>query len=128
MHAVRRSRRLAAVAGTLALAGSTAALVAPGTSAAATTHNCGNKTFSIEIQGAPGAAPTKYKLQVEQIRVQGVSCQAAYKFLEGLYKPSAPGVPSKYKCTVGKFTVPRGKVPEICTRPGAKIQFAGQGG
>ena len=128
IDAARRGRAVAVLAGALALAASTTALVTPGASAAATTHNCGSKSFDIEIQGAPGSAPTKFKLKVEQIRAQGVSCQAAYKFLEALYGHAQLGIPGKYKCATGKFKVAPGKVPEVCIRPGAKIQYAGQGG
>lgn len=126
---VRSWRTVATVTGTLALVGGAAApLIAPGAAAAAPLQNCANKSFVIEIQGAPGTAPSKFKVKIEAIRTQGVSCQAADKFLEALYKHSQGGIPGKYKCTTGKFKVPPGKVPQVCTRPGAKIQYAGQGG
>jgi hypothetical protein len=70
---------------------------------------------------------SKFTVTVNQITTQGVSCQAAESFLKKLYV-SSTGVPEKYKCAVGHFKVPPGKVPEVCTRSGKKIQFAGQGG
>jgi hypothetical protein len=105
-----------------------AAALAPGASIAATTHNCGKKTFTVERKAENGLQANKFKVTVNQITTRGVSCQAAESFLKKLYVPSSPGVPEKYKCVVGHFKVPSGKVPEVCTRSGKKIQFAGQGG
>ena len=105
-----------------------AAALAPGASIAATTHNCGTKSFTIEHKAENGLPASKFKVTVKQITTQGVSCQAAESFLKKLYASTSSGVPEKYKCAVGHFKVPPGKVPEVCTRSGKKIQFAGQGG
>jgi hypothetical protein len=110
----------------LAIAAGMAAL-APGASLAASTHSCGTKTFTIEHKAENGAPASKFKVTIKQISSTGVSCKAAYTFLTKLYT-SASGTPEKYKCTSGHFKVPAGRVPEVCTRPGKKIQFAGQGG
>jgi hypothetical protein len=104
-----------------------AAALAPGASIAATTHNCGRKSFTIEHKAENGLRASKFRVTVNQITTQGVSCQAAESFLKKLYV-SSTGVPENYKCAVGHFKVPPGKVPEVCTRSGKKIQFAGQGG
>jgi hypothetical protein len=94
---------------------------------AATTHNCGSKVITIERPGENGAPASKFKFPIEQITARGLGCQTAYSFLNKLYNSSS-GTPEKYKCTNGHFKVPAGKVPETCTKPGKKIQFAGEGG
>jgi hypothetical protein len=124
MRAARKWQGPAAIGSALALLAGAAALT-PGASIAATTHNCGTKHITIEHKAENGAPASKFTVTVNQITTQGVSCQAAASFLKKLY---GTGVPEKYKCTVGHFKVPPGKVPEICTRPGKRIQFAGQGG
>jgi hypothetical protein len=125
MKASRRWQGLATIASVMALAGGLAAIT-PGVAVAAT-HNCGSKNIVFERPGENGSPPSKFKLSTVQISTQGVSCQAAYAFLTKLYN-SSTGTPEKYKCTVGHFKVPAGKVPEVCTRPGKKIQWGGQGG
>jgi hypothetical protein len=104
-----------------------AAALAPGASIAATTHTCGTKHLTIERKAENGLPASKFTVTVSQVTTRGVSCQAAGAFLKKLYG-SGTGVPEKYKCAVGHFKVPPGKVPEVCTRSGKKIQFAGQGG
>ena len=126
MKAARKWQGLATVGGVIAIFSGAAAL-APGASIAATTHNCGNKTITFERPAENGSPASKFKLQTAQIVTQGVSCQAAYAFLTKLYN-SSTGTPEKYKCAGAHFKVPAGKVPEVCTKPGKKIQFAGQGG
>ena len=126
MKAARRWHGLATIGSALALSAALAAL-APGASVAAGTHSCGSKTFTIEHKAEPGISASKFKVGVKQIKATGLSCKAAYAFLRKLYA-STSGTPEKYKCTVGHFKVPAGKVPEICTRSGKKIKFAGQGG
>jgi hypothetical protein len=126
MRAARKLQGPAVLGSALAILAGTAALT-PGASVAAATHNCGSKTITIEHPAENGAPASKFKLTVSQIMTQGVSCQAAASFFNKLYT-STTGVPEKYKCTIGHFKVPRGKVPEICSRPGRRIQFAGQGG
>jgi hypothetical protein len=127
MGSFKRWRALAVTAVAVGATGTLAAI--PQTVAASTTHHCGNKTFSITIAPPEGSTEpaSKFKLSVAQIVTTNVSCEAAFKFVKALYA-SQTGVPKPYKCTSGHFKVPRGKVPEVCTRKGGKIQFAGQGG
>lgn len=127
MKAVRKWQGLATLGGVFALAAGTAGL-APGASASPTVHECGNKSYTIEIQNGEGEAPSKFKLSVKAISAQRVSCQAAYKLIGLIYKDTTGKTPEKYKCAAGHFKVPAGRVPEVCTRPGIKIKFAGQGG
>jgi hypothetical protein len=126
MRAARKWQGPAAIGSAVALLAGTAAL-APGASIAATTHSCGTKSFTIEHKAENGLPASKFKVTVKQITTQGLSCQAAESFLEKLYV-SSTGAPEKYKCAVGHFKVPPGKVAEVCTWSGKKIQFAGQGG
>ena len=126
MRAARKWQGAAVVGSAVALLAAAAAL-APGASIAATTHTCGTKHVTIERKAENGLPASKFKVTVKQITTQGVGCQAAESFLKKLYV-SSTGVPEKYKCAVGHFKVPPGKVPEVCTRSGKRIQFAGQGG
>lgn len=126
MKAAPKWQGLATIASVMALAGGLAA-IAPGVAVAAA-HSCGGKTIVVERPGEDGAPASKFKFPVAQISTQGVSCQAAYTFITKVYNSTTGGTPEKYKCTVGHFKVPAGKVPEACTRPGKKIQWAGQGG
>ena len=125
MRAVGKWQGLATlvVVGMLAIA---AASLTPGASAAAPVHSCGNKVVVLEQPGEVGQPPTKFKLLVKQITSQGASCSDAFKVVTALYKGSAK--PENYKCTAGHFKVPAGRVPEVCTKPGKKVTFAGQGG
>ncbi len=123
MKAVRRWQGLATIGSVPALALGAPALI-PG-AAVASTHACGNHTIVIEQETEPGKPKTKFKLPVKQIVTQGVSCTSAYKVITAVYG----GKPAEgFKCTSGKFKVPKGLVPTQCTKPGKKIQFAGQGG
>jgi hypothetical protein len=124
MKAVRKWQGPATLAGVLALA---ALAMVPG-AAVASTHACGNHTVTLEIENEPGKPKSKFKVQVKQIVTEGVSCTSAFKFVSGLYTTKTGKTPEGYKCTVAKFKVPVGSVPERCTKPGKKIQFAGQGG
>ena len=126
MSAARRWRRPAATASVVASCAALAALT-PGASVAASARNCATKSFAIEVTAANGMSPAKFRVTVRQISATGLSCKAAYAFLAKFYS-STSGTPERYKCTVGHFKVPVGKVPEVCTKPGRKIQFAGQGG
>ena len=126
MRAAGRWHGPAAIGGTVAILLGGALLV-PGASVAAATHSCGSHTITIEHPAEAGAPASKFKFTVSDVTTQGVSCQAADSFLNRLYT-STTGTPEKYKCKLGHFKVPRGKVPEVCTRSGKKIQFAGQGG
>ncbi len=127
MRAARKWHGPAAITGALAMLAGVAAL-APGASVAAATQSCGSHTITIRRPGEDGAPATKVKYTVSDITTQGVSCQAADSFLNKLYTSTTTGEPEKYKCTIGHFKVPPGKVPEVCARSGKKIQFAGQGG
>jgi len=127
MKAVCKWQGPATFASVLALGASAAALT-PGASAAAPIHSCGSKTVIIEEELEPGKPPTKFKVSVQAIKSQGTSCSSAYKFLTSFYNNHATTTPEGYKCKSGHFAVPRGRVPEVCSKPGKKIQFAGQGG
>jgi hypothetical protein len=124
MKAVRRWQGAVTIASVLALALGTLALI-PG-AAVASTHACGNHTVVIETESEPGKPKNKFKLPIKQIVTQGVSCTAAYKVITALYTSS--GKTEGFKCTNGKFKVPKYTVPMQCTKSGKKIQFAGKGG
>jgi hypothetical protein len=127
MRAARKWRAPATIASVFALITGALALT-PG-SAAASTHSCGTHTVVLEFESEPGKPKTKYKLPVKQIVTQGVSCTAAYKLLGALYGGKGGAKPEGYTCKVGKFKVPAGSVPEVCTKSGGKkVQFAGKGG
>ncbi len=96
--------------------------------AAASTHSCGTHTVTLEFESEPGKPKTKFKLPIKQIETQGVSCATAFKFVTALYDGKSTKTPEGYKCVVAKFKVPQGSIPERCTKPGKKIQFAGKGG
>jgi hypothetical protein len=116
---------VAAVGTILALLGGAAALT-PGAQAAGQTHKCANQVETIELPGPSG--PTTVKTTVKDISTQGVTCAAAYKFLILTYKSTSAVAPEHYKCKTGHFKAPTGYVPEVCTRPGARIQYAAHGG
>jgi hypothetical protein len=127
MEAVGKLSALAGAAGVTGLLAAVA--LAPGAQASSPVHHCGNKTYTIELEtGEPGAPPQKFKTPAKNITAQGVSCQAAYKFIAAVYKNHTSTTPEHYKCTLGKFKAPRGLVPQSCTRKGAKITYATQGG
>jgi hypothetical protein len=94
--------------------------------AVASTHACGNHTIVIEQETEPGKPKAKFKLPIKQIVTQGVSCSSAYKVITAVYTPG--GKTEGFKCTSGKFKVPKFTIAEQCTKPGKKIQFAGKGG
>ncbi len=126
MKAARRWQGLATIGSAVALVLGALALM-PG-AAAASTHACGNHTIVIEIESEPGKPKNKFKLPIKQIVTQGVSCASAYKVITAVYNNAGGKLPEGYKCTNGKFKVPKGSVPEQCTKRGKKIQFAGKGG
>ena len=126
MQAARNRHGLATAGGILALIGGLAAIT-PASVAAATVHKCANKTITLELSNGEGGV-RQYPDTVKAITTQGTSCAAAYKFI-GSYLGSQTGkVSDKYSCKVAKFKAPDGLVPESCTKPGVKIQFAIQGG
>jgi hypothetical protein len=126
MKAVRKWQGLATPGVVLSLA--IGALALAPTASLAATHSCGSHTVTLEIENEPGKPKTKFKLPIKQIVTQGVSCESAYKVIAALYSGADHGKPAGYKCTSGKFKVPAGSIPEQCTKPGKKIQFAGKGG
>ena len=90
-------------------------------------HACGNQTVTLEIENEPGK-PKRIQNRGQADQHQGGACTTAFKFISALYTTKTTKTPESYKCTVAKFKVPVGNVPERCTKPGKKIQFAGQGG
>ncbi len=127
MEARLKWKGSAVLGGMLALAGSGAAVV-PGAIAAPAVHACANKVVVLEVAGAAGEAPRMIKVTVKAISSQGVSCTAAYKFLGLQFKDTTSTAPEGYKCKNGGFKAPVGTVAVVCTKPGAKIQYAGPGG
>jgi len=126
MEAARTRHGLAIVGSIVALGAGTAAL-APGASATSPSHSCANKPVTLKIEDGMGGT-TNYKTTVKTITVQGVSCTSAYKFLVALLNNKSKTLPEKYKCKVGHFKTPLGYFPQVCTKTGAKVQFAQQGG
>ncbi len=127
MKAVRTWREPASVASIFALVASALALTP--SYAAASTHACGNHTVVYEYEAEPGKPKSKINIPIKQIVTQGASCSAAFKLVNALYDgKSQSAKPEGYTCKIGKFKVPRGSVPEVCTKPGKKVQFAGKGG
>jgi hypothetical protein len=129
MQAHRKRQALAAtVISSLVLLGT--AGLGTGAQAAGSLHKCGNRSFTIEI--AQGTVPQtfhKFPITVKDIAVSGISCKGAFKFLNKLYTNHTPSItPEHFKCVGGHFKAPIGSVPEVCTRKGVKIQYAGQGG
>ncbi len=126
MQAARRWQGLATLGSAVALVAATAAIT-PGASAAPTVHTCANKTETVQIEDGMGGTRS-FKITVKAISTKGVSCAAAYKFISLMVNNKSTKVPEKYKCASGHFKVPIGYVPEVCTKSGARIQFARQGG
>jgi hypothetical protein len=124
MQVPARRRGAATLGSSLALLG--AAALTPGALAAGQVHSCANKVITTEVPGPQG--PIKHKMTIKAISTKGVTCAAAYKFLELAFKNTTSVTPEHYACKTGHFKVPRGYVPQVCTRPGARIQYAAQGG
>ena len=129
MQAARKWHGLATAGSILALLGGLAAIT-PASVAAATVHKCANKTIAISETTSEGVQ--HFSMPVKAITTQGIGCTGAYKFFNALYAhpstTSATVTPEKFKCVVAKFKAPAGLVPEQCSKPGVKIQFAVQGG
>jgi hypothetical protein len=105
------------------------AALGTGAQAASGLAKCANTKVAYEISsGTTPPTYTTYKIPVKAISVSGVSCAAAYKFIRLVYKNHTTTTPEHYKCAIGKFKVPAGFVPTVCTRKGVKIQYGGQGG
>jgi hypothetical protein len=100
-----------------------------GAQAAGSLQKCGNKKFTVEIaQGTVPETFKPFKVTVKNIDVSGISCSGAFKFLGLVYKNHSSTLPEHFKCTNGKFKVPIGYVPQVCTHHATKIEYAGQGG
>ena len=127
MQLTSRGNGLAALGVLATLAASVLAL-APAASAAPVIHKCANRLETLEIESGVGEPPQTFKETFKTISAQGVNCTAADKFLDLVAKNKTPTVPEHYKCGVGHFKVPLGYVPEICTKPGAKIEYSQRGG
>jgi hypothetical protein len=119
-------RNLTAAGGLVALLAA-GGEIAPGALASAPTHKCANKVITVAIAGNPGEAVRTVKVTDKAISTQGVSCRAAYKFLDLASKGGA-AFPQHYTCRTGHFRVPLGYIPQVCTKTGARIQYAAQGG
>lgn len=126
MEAAGTRHGLAVIGSIVALGAATAAL-APGASASAPVHSCANKVETLQIADGMGGT-TNYKTTVKAITAQGASCTAAYKFIGLLEHNKATTEPEHYKCKIGHFKAPLGYVPQLCTKPGIRLQFAQQGG
>jgi hypothetical protein len=127
MHLASRSKGSAALGALLAL-GASALALAPAAVAAPVIHKCANRPETLEIESAVGEPPQTFKETFKTISARGVTCTAADKFLDLVAKNKTPTVPEHYRCTVGHFKVPIGYVPEVCTKPGAKIEYSQRGG
>ncbi len=101
--------------------------IAPGALASAPRHTCANKVITLTIAGNPGEAARTVKVTDKAISTQGVTCKAAYKFLDLASKGGA-AFPEHYTCRTGHFHVPLGYIPQVCTKKGARIQYGAQGG
>jgi hypothetical protein len=127
MQAAGRRHGLATVASALALLAGAAALAPAASASSGATHACANKVVTLELEDEPGVK-TPFKMTIKAIATQGVSCGAAYKFLGLLETGHSTTTPEHFKCKLGHFKVAAGLVPQVCARPGARIQFAQQGG
>ncbi len=125
MHSATTRNRLAGLGGLLALS---ASVLAPAAVAAPVTHKCANRSETLEIESEVGQPPVAFKETFKTVSAQGVTCTAADKFLDLVAKNKTPTVPEHYKCTIGHFKVPLGYVPEVCTKPGVKIEYSQRGG
>jgi hypothetical protein len=126
MQAARKWQGLATAGSILALLGGLAAIT-PASVAAATVHKCANKTLTLELSTGEGGV-RDYPAPIKAITTQGISCAGAYKFFNAFYHNHTQVEPEHFTCKTGKFKAPAGLVPQVCTKPGVKIQFAVQGG
>lgn len=116
--------RVGVLASAVALVALVAAL-APGAQASSGFESCANKTVKLNLEG------NKFSVTAKAISVQGTTCAAAYEFIKLAYsgeKISSTGYPENYKCKSAEFKVPEGYIPTLCTKPGKKIKYGGQGG
>jgi hypothetical protein len=126
MQAARKWHGLATAGSILALFGGLAA-ISPASVAAATVHKCANKTLTLTLPSGEGGT-RQYPEPIKAITTQGISCVAAYKFFSAFFGRQTQAAPDNFICKTGKFKAPAGLVPQSCTKPGVKIQFAVQGG
>ncbi len=84
--------------------------------------------MTLELSNGEGGV-RQYPEPIKAITTQGISCAGAYKFLSAFFHNHTQGVePEHFQCKTGRFKAPAGLVPQLCTKPGVKIQFAVQGG
>jgi hypothetical protein len=124
MKSYLRWNRVGVLVSVVALVALVAAL-APGAQASSGFESCANKTVKFDVEGR------KISVTAKAIAVEGTTCAAAYEFLKLVYsgeKISSTGYPQNYKCKNVEFKVPVGYVPTLCTKPGKKIKYGGQGG
>jgi hypothetical protein len=62
------------------------------------------------------------------VKATNVTCKAAFKFLDALYKGGATTTPEHFKCKLGKAKEPKGYFPQVCTHGSKKIEYGAQGG
>lgn len=130
MKAAWRWQALAAT-GTASLALAASGALAPGAPAArahaAGGASCGNHSLTIEIASGTTAPPTHFKIQAKNVHATGLTCNAAFKFINAVYH-SKTGTPEHYKCKLGKAKEPRGYFPQVCTKGSKKVEYGAQGG
>src|SRR4051794_33188766 len=118
---------IAAAAAALAVAGVFATGAPASRATAAGTASCGNHAVTILIQNEVGQPPQKLKAQAKNVKATNVTCKAAFKFIDAVYK-STNGTPEHFKCRAGKAKEPRGYFPEVCTKGSKKVEYGTQGG
>src|SRR3954453_14157675 len=77
---------IAAAAAALAVAGVFATGAPASRATAAGTASCGNHAVTILIQNEGGQPPQKLKAQAKNVKATNVTCKAAFKFINAVYK------------------------------------------
>ena len=126
MQAATRWRALAALAGATLIAMVFAAGAPASRAHAAGTASCGNHNLTITLE-TTGEAPTKFPVHTKNVKATGLSCQAAFKFINAVYH-SKTGTPEHFKCKIGKTKEPAGYFDEVCTHGSKKVEYGAQGG
>jgi len=126
MQAARNWHGLATAGSILALLGGLAAIT-PASVAAATVHKCANKTLTLNLPTGEGGT-RQYPEPIKAITTEGIGCAGAYKFFSAYFGRQTQTAPEGFVCKTAKFKAPAGLVPQSCSKPGVKIQFAVQGG
>jgi hypothetical protein len=119
--------RLATITGLVALTASVGAFT-PGTAVASGLQKCATKTVTLELENGVGQPKVKFKEMFTNISTSGVTCASAGKFFTLLANDKTSAPPEHFKCKIGHFKVALGHFPEVCTKPGARIQYGQQGG